>query len=482
MAERKRGVATNSILLSFVQCLTIMTSIVQTMILSRELTELEYGTYSQGLLVANFLVPFLLVGLSNAITYFSGQREINVHQYINTIVTIILILGLTGAAGIFVFKGFIIGYFGNDALEGVLPFVAFLPLLLNLITVYQTLFIAEDMAVSVAIRNAIVAVVQIGIILAGVFLFQDIRAIFILLIVMDVLQIVIFATVFSKRRYTVRIGRIDREITRNIFKYSVPLAFSTAIGTLSIYMDKLLIGNLMSVEDFALYTNMAKELPFSFIVSSFTTVITPVFIRLHATGEDDQLKRYWAKYLELGICITWVLCGTAIACSKDLLLFLYSEKYASGIRVFVVYLLVEMCRFSYFGIILSSFGKTKIILYSSIIALVSNFILNIILFRLLGMVGPAIASLLSILMMELLQIGFSCKMLKCRWREIFNCCFLIMLLAETVAIGSVIFYFGSKLQINSTIRLILCGGCMAGVLGLLNFKRIKNLIRTINSL
>ena len=109
MAERKRGVATNSILLSFVQCLTILTSIVQTMILSRELSELEYGTYSQGLLVANFLVPFLLIGLSNAVTYFSGQKEINVHRYINSIVTIVLFLGLIGATGIIAFKRFVIG-------------------------------------------------------------------------------------------------------------------------------------------------------------------------------------------------------------------------------------------------------------------------------------------------------------------------------------------------------------------------------------
>ena len=482
MVNNKHGVASNSILLSFVQCLTIMTSIGQTMILSRELTELEYGTYSQGLLVANFLVPFLLIGLPNAITYFSGQKEIKNHLYTNIIVTLVLILGLAGATGIVASEGFIIKYFDNKALGNILPFVAFLPLLLNLITVYQTLFVAEDMAVSVAIRNAIVAFLQIGIVLIGVYLFRNIRAIFALLIVMDVLQIIVFAVVFNKRKYVIRIGKLDRGISRSIFKYSIPLAVSTAIGTLSVFMDKLLIGHLMSVGDFALYTNMAKELPFSFVVNSFTTVITPLFIRLHANGDDDQLKGYWAKYLELGICITWILCGTAIFCSKDLLVFLYSEKYLSGIRVFIVYLLVEMCRFSYFGIILSAFGKTKIILYSSIIALVCNFIMNLVLFYLLGMIGPAIASLLSILTMELLQIKFSCKLLRCRWTEIFDVQFLFLLLVEISTVGSIVYYFGNMLQIDSIIRLIICSVCMVGVLVSLNYKRIRNLIKAINLL
>lgn len=478
----KRGIATNSILLSFVQCLTMVTSILQTMILSRELSEVEYGTYSQGLLVVNFMVPFLLLGLANAITYFSGQKDIDVHKYVNTIVSTVFLLGVLGVVGIFIFRDAIQNYFGNPDLISVLPIVAFLPLLLNLISVYQTLFVAENMATSIAIRNAIVAVVQIGIVAISVYLLHDIHVIFLLLVLMDIVQIIIFGKIFKRRKYTVRIQLIERDIERQIFKYSIPLAFSTAIGTLSRYMDKLLIGNLMDVKDFALYANMAKELPFSFVVNSFTTVIMPAFIRMHADGYNDKLRKYWGKYLELGLCITWILCGASIFCADDLLIFLYSDKYARGIAIFIVYLIIELCRFSYFGMILSTYGKTQIIMYSSLFSLALNFFLNILLFHLLGMIGPAIASLISIFLIQMLQLKFSCKLLDCTWGEIFDIRFIILLIIEIIVVGCTIRYIGAFLFIHPIIRLIICGGCIVGILGLLNIKRINILLKDINTL
>ena len=481
-SQKKRGVATNSILLAFVQCLTMVTGILQTMILSRALTETEYGTYSQGMLIVNFLVPFLLLGLANGITYFSGQKEISKSEYISTILTIIIILGSAGAVGIIVFSQGIQSYFNNSGLAGIIPIVAILPLLLNLITAYQTLFIAEDMALSIAIRNAVVAVAQISIVAVSVLVFHDIRLIFSLLVAMDLAQVIIFVAVFQKRKYAVKLRKPQKEIVRKIFAYSIPLALSTAIGTLSVYMDKLLIGRMMSVEDFALYSNMSKELPFAFIVSSFTTVIMPAFIRMHAEGEDDKLKKYWGRYLELGMHITWILCGAAIFCAKDLLLFLYSEKYARGIAVFVIYLVVEMCRYSYFGMILSVFGKTRIIMFSSLASLVCNFILNIILFNWLGMIGPALASLISILIMEIMQIAFSCRLLKCKWTEVVNHVHIFTLVIELCIVGFAVQYLMRFLSLDPILSLILGGGLIAATVGGINWKRIYGLIKEINSI
>ena len=480
--DRKRGVATNSIILAFVQCLTMVTGILQTMILSRALTEAEYGTYSQGMLVVNFIIPFLLLGMANAITYFSGQTSIDRQKTIKIIFTMIIFTGSVGAAGILCCSKLIQGYFGNPLLAGILPLAAWLPLLLNLISAYQTLFIAEDMATSIAIRNAVVAVVQIGIIAVSVLYFHDIRIIFVLLLVMDAVQIIVFSQVFARRQYRVRPMLITREISGRILEYSIPMAVSTAIGTISIYMDKLLIGRMMSVEDFALYSNMSKELPFAFVISSFTTVIMPAFIRMHANGEDEKLKVFWSKYLELGILINWIMCGTAIFCAKDLLVFLYSEKYLRGVEVFVVYLTVEMCRFSYFGIILSTFGNTRGIMMSSLISLVSNFVLNIVLFHLMGMIGPAIASLISIMLMQVLQIVKSCSLLKCKVYHVFNIKSIVILVVEIIAVGTLVRALGSHWDVYPIVRLILCGGFIAGVLLLINTRRILSLIKDINTL
>lgn len=480
MGERKRGAATNSILLAFVQCLTMLSGIIQTMILSRGFSEAEYGTYAQGMLVVNFLGSFLLLGLSNAVTYFSGQKEIDTHKYTGAIITIVILLGTIGGIGILLAREGIVDYFGNGEIRNIIAYVAFLPLLTNVITVYQTLFIAENMATSIAVKNAIVSVSQVIIIAIGTLVAQSIKIIYILVLVMDISQIVIFAVIFRNRRYSIHIVFPTKDISGPILKYSIPLALSTAIGTISIYMDKLLIGNLMDIESFALYTNMAKELPFAFIINSFTTVLMPVFIRLHAEGEDPELKKHWANYLELGYSITWILTGTAVFCSKNLLLFLYSEKYEQGLNIFIIYLFVEMCRFSYFGTILSTFGKTKVIMYSSLLSLTCNFVLNLLFYHLFGIIGPAIASFVSVLLMLSLQLKFSCKLLQCRIKDVFRFKSMLLLLGEIFIVGGIIQFAGSLINISYVFKLFICGGLMVSILGLLNYKRIKLLIRNIN--
>ena len=125
---RKRGVATNSILLALVQCLTMARGILQTMMMSRALTETEYGTYLEGMVVVSFFAPFFLLGLANALTYFSGQKDIDKQRYVNSIVSLILFIGAAGAAALFVMRAQIVGYFNNEGLRPILLVISVMPL------------------------------------------------------------------------------------------------------------------------------------------------------------------------------------------------------------------------------------------------------------------------------------------------------------------------------------------------------------------
>ena len=478
-----RGVATNSILLALVQCLTMARGILQTMVMSRVLTETEYGTYLEGMTVVGFFAPFFLLGLANAITYFSGQKDIDKKQYVNSIISLILIIGGLGAILLVALRAQIIGYFNNEGLRPIILIISVMPLLQNMIVAFQTLYVAEDMASSIVVRNAVVAVAQLGLVMIGLFVFHTIVSIFWLLLLLDAVQLFLFWTFFTKRRYSVCPVLVRKDVAERVFRYAVPLALSTAIGTLSIYMDKLLIGRLMTVEDFALYSNMAKELPVEFIATSFTTVIMPVIIQKHADDDDAELTRIWKKYLELGYTVTWIICGTAIACSKDLLLLLYSEKYVAGLPIFVVYQFVSFFRFTYYGLVLSAFGRTRVIMMTSIVSLVCNFVLNYLLFMQLGIIGPAIASLITILLAAAIQMLYSCHLLRCKLKDAFDLKHVSILLLEMLCIGGAVAWSRSFFDsMHYVIRLMICGLIMGAALGLLNWRRIRRLIVALNHL
>src|SRR5699024_7584369 len=98
--------------------------------------------------------------------------------------------------------------------------------------------------------------------------------------------------------------------------------------------------------------------------------------------------------------------------SSEILTLLYSEKFESGASIFSIYSLALLLKATYFGMILSSAGKTKAILYSSIIALVSNVILNFLFINSFGIIGPAISTLITTALMNFTQLYLSSKLIK----------------------------------------------------------------------
>ena len=98
---------------------------------------------------------------------------------------------------------------------------------------------------------------------------------------------------------------------------------------------------------------------------------------------------------------------------------LYSAKYLPGVPVFRVYTLVLLLRCTYFGMIMNALGQSKKIFYCSVASLVFNAILNPLLFWIMGAIGPAIATFLSMLIVLVGQLWMTAKSVEIAFRDIF---------------------------------------------------------------
>jgi len=78
-----------------------------------------------------------------------------------------------------------------------------------------------------------------------------------------------------------------------------------------------------------------------------------------------------------------------------------------------------MLRVTYYGIILNSIGKTKYILFSSILSLLLNIFLSILFYYLFGFIGPSIATLISVLFIALFQLISTSAEIKINLIDIF---------------------------------------------------------------
>lgn len=481
MLKKHGGLAVDSILLAFVRGITYISSIVQTMIMSRVFSKFEYGRYSQASLIASFLAPFFLLGLGNAVNYFFNKSKTNRDKYISTIYNLIFGIGVIGGLLIILSRYVIADYFHNETLIPLIYIVAFRPLFQNLLSMIQVLYISSGHAKMIALRNTVLSLTQLLIVVIAAYIYNSVALVLTFLVITDLLQVLILGIFLRIKVVKFRLFSVDQELISEILKYSVPLALSTMVGTISLHMDMLLIGRMLSTEQFALYSNMAKELPFNFLIASFTDVVFPKIIQLKSKNNRDALIPLYKAYLQFGLFSTLIIISGAAICSKEIILILYSEKYIEGEPIFIVYLLVSLLRFTYCGMLLSASGQSKKILIASIVGLFSNLILNVALFYLLGMIGPAIATVISVFAANYMQMRWGGKTVDSKLTELFDFKKISLLAAEAMGIGIVLrIAVGNMGALPSFVRLVIIFVINAAVLFALNQKTVFNDLKLIN--
>ena len=186
----------------------------------------------------------------------------------------------------------------------------------------------------------------------------------------------------------------------------------------------------------------------------------------------------WKNYFEFSYLVSFTLCFGAIICAKELLIFLYSRAYLEGLNIFIIYLFVELFRFTFFGLILSATGNTSKILLSSVVSLIINIILNIIFYYIFGFVGPAIASLITVVIMNSIQFILSCRILEVKIIDIvdFKKMFIFVIKMLIVGLIMLLFKYGiNKVVNNYLITLIVIYLLFVATNLFLNKDRIKYL-------
>lgn len=480
------GIVSDSVFLVFVRVVTLSVNLVQTMILSRTLTKTSYGTYSQAVLLISSLAPIFSLGLNDAINYFFNKsRDEKIRKkYVNTIFSLSILSGVFCGIMILVFRNQIVGYFANDAVSGLLIYIAFRPCIQNLVALYQPLFISSGYAKTIAMRNLIISIGQICIVGGVSYFTSDIALIFLLLLVLDILQYACFVLIYTKRQFKISILKSDVTIVREILRYALPLLLGTSIGTISINIDKFMVSGMMSTEDYALYANVSKELPFSFVISSFTAVVMPVIVRYINNGENNKFKELWSCYLELGYKITWPLCIGAAALAPEAIELLYSKIYlsADGTMVFRIYTIVAMMRFTFFGMVPSALGRTDIVMKYSIIGCAINICLNYPMFYLMGMPGPAMATVISMVVSAALYFRASSKLVNVRISEVLKPKQILLLGLEMLVCGIGIRLIVSTVELrfmNAFVNFAL-GYVLFNVIVLgLNIKSFKRVLKSL---
>lgn len=487
LKNKLHGAAVDSLALTFVQIITTLLGMAVTKLVAMNFSLAEYGTYSQAQLVVNTTTSITILGLTNATNYFYNNTSDPKRQeiYVSTIFALQYIVGGIGAIAILVLQIPLINYFDNADLRPYLWFSAILPLFHNLIPMQQTLFVSIGKAKIIAVRNFIISIIRIAIVALACYVTHDLLTVTVLSLVSQLVQVIYFFIVLGNHLFFINPFKAQLKLLPEILTFCVPMAIYVMSRALLRDIDKYIIDFFMTPSDLAIYTNASKQLPFDMITASFVTVLIPIVTRYINSDKLDKAKEAFKAYLRLGYLATWILAAGAVVVANPLMRFLYDEKYLPGLSVFIVYLFVDMIRFANVTTILGGAGKSKILMIVSLVSLAANFMLNIVSVKWLnmGMLGPALVTLLVSFFTILLMLHFSAKELHCKIIDLFDFKEMALVVMEILLVGGACYgllLWLESMNIHYVALLFIVYGLYASIMLALNYKKILHCLKEIN--
>ena len=486
MKQKQSTLGSDAVRLTLSKAITLGIGLATSMLLSRFRTLEEYGTYSQMLLVINLVTSLLMLGLPNSINYFIGRAETNeekkrflsVYYSLSTLFSVVIGVVLVLAVPL------IEKYFHNDLISAFWYFLALYPWTSIVNSSLENVLVAYQKTRFLMVYRIIHSATVLGILV----LVQLLGYGFTHFLIYYTLACCLFAVSVYVISYKINNGlfvSFDRTIIKSLLIFSIPIGLSSVVGTLNAEIDKLLIGYLLDTEQLAIYTNAAKELPLSIVATSITAVLLPRLSMMMKKGKGEEAVKLWRYASELAFIIIALIVFGIFVYAEDVVTILYSAKYLPGVNVFRVYTLNLLLRITYFGIILNASGNTKKILLCSILSLALNAVLNPLFYWLFGMIGPAIATFIAIMAIQLIQLRMTTKIVGTGFGEIFPWKKIGKLLLINVLFAGA--FWGIKIllpleiYVGSILESVILGVIWATLYLILLKKKIKHTWQLLNS-
>jgi O-antigen/teichoic acid export membrane protein len=371
-------------------------------VLSRCLTKSDYASYQQTILVFKFAGPILSLGIYHGLYYFVAKENTGSQRYIPSALLMLFISGgIFGFAMYTVGNRFIADHFNNPSLQHTLKYFsayAFctLPsgiLCAQLVIKNKTTFLALYYLCSSTLTVMIVSTVALF--TKNIYLIVISQTASAALLLIPVL-LLIYNNI--KPYILPSLNAVNSLLT-----YCIPLGLSTVIGTLSLQLDKLIVSSICKPETFAIYSNGAIEIPLIGIISgSISTIMLVDMKKSISKGDKRQALKLFQLAAEKSALFLMPLLCLLMICSNPFIELIFSKTYMESVTIFRIYLLLLPARIVYYGPALMAFGKTRTILFRSILNLVINLIFTLILVKKIGSMGAAIATIITIYLWDIL--------------------------------------------------------------------------------
>ncbi len=196
------------------------------------------------------------------------------------------------------------------------------------------------------------------------------------------------AIVFKKGFY-----KVDTKWIKRFALFSLPLILSAVIAESGVYIDGIIVNSLFDNQTFAIFRYGARELPLNSILAlGLSNAMIPMFSSTtNPNIELNELKNKTRRLLILLVPLSIVF----LVFSNWLFEHVFNEDFTKSAIIFDVYLLLVIPRLLLPQTIIVGFKRNKLLIWVSIMEIVTNVVLSVWWGIIWGIFGVALATIVA---------------------------------------------------------------------------------------
>ena len=383
-------------------------------IIVRYITQSEYGIYSMTLVLMSIFVTISTLGLQEGstryIAYFRGKKEEGkVKGVISSSIKIALIASIIFSLILFLSSDIISSnIFHSAELSTPLKiFSAAIPFTV-LIGIFTSLFRGFDrVEPNVYFQNILRSVAFILFLVVAILLglsFLGVLYAYLASIVLTCIAFAIYAIkklplpTFSVKKEADATDTGINPFGKELLLFSIPLLAVAMLNMIMSWTDTLMLGYFKTPDVVGLYNGalpLAHLIPIALTSAGF--IYVPIFSGLYSKKLMEEMGRTYQVLTKWIFSVTIPLFFILFLFPEAVLNLLFGLNYiqaASALRILALGFMFHAF-LGLNGLSLLVMGETRFLMLTSLSGAISNVVLNVALIPILGIVGAALASLLS---------------------------------------------------------------------------------------
>lgn len=363
------------------------------MVLVRMLSQDEYGTYQQLILISTATIGVMTLGIPTSIFYYFTDSQSNrIPSLMIQTFSMLVVAGCIASLAIFFVASPIAERMNNASMAALLQIYAISFAFLIASEYSINLMIAQDrykLAVTFELAESVARVFFLMAPLVFGFGFPGL-----------ILGLVLYALIrFFARTYYLFHGSGIKYSgwSKSIFpieqlSYGIPLAIVALVWMVAGTFNKGILALSFTPKDFAIYTVGALEIPLDTIfqasVANVLRASLPPLVQAGELVEVVRIVRESVRKLSFIVLPSFIF---LFGFSEQFITVLFTEQYAESVPVFRIYLWIMPLNMLMLSPIPQIFGKTRLNLYINLSSAGVLLVLSYVLLKLVGFYGPAVA-------------------------------------------------------------------------------------------